>query len=72
MDEVLHEAWVKNTGGVAMAEIRLSEKERQLLLRALKQVVVATPGGIIRSELEDLVRKFSGEDRVVVVKTLSH
>jgi hypothetical protein len=71
MDQVLHEAWVKNTGGLAMAEeeIRLSEKERQLLLRVLQQVQLATPGGIIRSDLDALIRTLSGVNKFVVVKT---
>jgi hypothetical protein len=74
MDEVLHEAWAKNTGGVAMAqeEIRLGETERQLLLRVLQTVMLATPGGVMRTDIDALIRKFSGVDKVVVVKTLTH
>jgi hypothetical protein len=56
---------------MAQGEIRLSEKERQLLLRTLQQVQLATPVGIIRSDLNELIRKFSGADKVGIVKTYS-
>ena len=74
MEEVLHEAWAKSTGGVAMAqdEIRLSDQERQLLLRVLTTVMLATPGGVLRDDINSLIRKMSGVDKVLVVKTLTH
>jgi hypothetical protein len=54
---------------MAQQEIRLSDPERKLLLRLLMTVLLATPGGVMRDDIDNLIRKFNGDDKVVVVKT---
>ena len=53
---------------MAQQEIRLSDDEHRLLMRLLTTVLLATPGGVMRDVINNLIRKLSGKTKVVVLK----